>query len=201
MIHKKETAIKRVEFLSNYASNKKISKKIVYLDETWIFRKSTNKTKEWQNKKTKSCSVRSINSGARYIILHAGGENGFAPGAEFILCTSLKTKKGDDYHGDMDAEKFQIWFTNQLLPELSEPTVIVLDNAPYHSVQVYLIISSFKLVVQISYDTHFLVSRNAKVLILHIYIYTRTNYTNQIIVFSNFQDGRTPRTLLYTELK
>lgn len=36
----------------------------------------------------------------------------------------------------MDGVTFPKWFTNQLIPNIPPKSVIVMDNAPYHSVQV-----------------------------------------------------------------
>lgn len=63
-------------------------------------------------------------------MLHAGGENGFIKGAGLIFCSKKKT---DDYHDNMTASLFEKWLQEQLLPALQQPTVVVLDNAPYHS--------------------------------------------------------------------
>lgn len=38
-----------------------------------------------------------------------------------------------DYHGEMNKDNFVTWFQNQLIGNLSEPSLIILDNAPYHS--------------------------------------------------------------------
>jgi hypothetical protein len=67
----------------------------------------------------------------RYIIIHAGNENGFIEGADVIF--SSKTQLSD-YHGEMNQQNFLYWFENQLLKNLKQPSVIVMDNAPYHSV-------------------------------------------------------------------
>ena len=37
------------------------------------------------------------------------------------------------YSGTMDSELFESWFSNQLLPSLDKGTVIVMDNASFHS--------------------------------------------------------------------
>lgn len=66
----------------------------------------------------------------RYIILHAGNEDGFIPGAELIFTSN---SKNSDYHGDMNRENFLLWFENQLLRNLENPSMIVMDNASYHS--------------------------------------------------------------------
>lgn len=40
-----------------------------------------------------------------------------------------------DYHGQMNRENFLKWLEEKLLPNIPQESVIVFDNAPYHSVQ------------------------------------------------------------------
>lgn len=62
-------------------------------------------------------------------MVHAGGENGFVPGAKYnFLCK----KNTADVHHEMDADTYENWFVNQLLPNVPPESVIVLDNASYH---------------------------------------------------------------------
>ncbi|EFA12640.1 hypothetical protein TcasGA2_TC004166 [Tribolium castaneum] len=44
-----------------------------------------------------------------------------------------KKAKSDDYHDNMSAEVFEKWLLENLSPSLENPTIIVLDNASYHS--------------------------------------------------------------------
>jgi hypothetical protein len=54
----------------------------------------------------------------------------FIEGAGLIF----KCKKNSlDYHSEMNAETFEEWLQDNLLPALTEPSIIVLDNASYHS--------------------------------------------------------------------
>lgn len=66
----------------------------------------------------------------RYVILNAGNKKGFIPDSSLIFSSGRST---GDYHGDMDANKFEDWLENILLPHLEEPSLIILDNASYHS--------------------------------------------------------------------
>lgn len=66
----------------------------------------------------------------RYIILHAGNQNGFVEGASLLFKSG--SNKGD-YHGQMNSEVFEKWLRDELLPKLEEPSIIILDNASYHS--------------------------------------------------------------------
>jgi hypothetical protein len=61
------------------------------------------------------------------IILHAGTQNGFVSGASLIFISG--TKSGN-YNDLMNGENFEQWMMSQLLPNLEEPSVIVMDNAP-----------------------------------------------------------------------
>lgn len=70
--------------------------------------------------------------GSRLIILHAGSSNGFVPNG--LLC--FKSNTTGDYHEEMDSQRFQRWFEEQLLPNIPESSVIVMDNASYHSSQI-----------------------------------------------------------------
>jgi transposase len=63
-------------------------------------------------------------------VLHAGSKEGLIPGAALIFLS--KTNNGD-YHGEMNEENFLTWFEEQLLKKLEEPSIIVMDNASYHS--------------------------------------------------------------------
>jgi len=46
----------------------------------------------------------------------------------------VQTKKvRDDYHGNVDGHAFEKWFLN-LMKKLGKPHLIVIDNAPSHSV-------------------------------------------------------------------
>ena len=40
---------------------------------------------------------------------------------------------GRDIHTEMNSTVFENYVTNQLLPELDTPSVVVMDNASYHS--------------------------------------------------------------------
>ncbi|GBP59749.1 Dedicator of cytokinesis protein 9 [Eumeta japonica] len=57
--------------------------------------------------------------------------NGFVPNC----LLAFKSTKTTEYHEEMNYEKFKDWFIG-LLNNLKEPVAIIMDNAPYHSVQV-----------------------------------------------------------------
>ena len=45
----------------------------------------------------------------------------------------FQSKKTEDYHEDMNAEVFEKWFFDTLLPAIPPGSTIFMDNAPYHS--------------------------------------------------------------------
>lgn len=123
---------KRWQFLRDYLNNKKseLSRQVVFLDETWVFANGTSTKSSWQDDSNHCYSSTRASNGKRYIILHAGNEEGFVLNASLIFSS---TKKTDDYHGNMDAEIFEHWFEEKLLKGLEKPSLIVLDNASYHT--------------------------------------------------------------------
>ena len=76
-------------------------------------------------------------------------EYGYAPrgqkvydqisGRKYKRCGIVAAKMGDkilapfQYSGTMNSSLFEFWFAQQLLPSLDEDTVIVMDNASFHS--------------------------------------------------------------------
>ena len=68
--------------------------------------------------------------GNHLIILHAGGGNGCVNSADLVFQSKKAT---DDDHDEMKAAHFEEWFHDSLLPNLQSNSLIVMDNAPYHS--------------------------------------------------------------------
>lgn len=113
---------------------------VVYLDETWVNVGNTV-TSAWRDKTISSARDAFLAGlsaglkqptarGPRFALVNAGGEQGFVNGAEF---TFLCKKNSADAHEEVDGECFEKWFQEQLLPNVPEGTVIVMDNASYHS--------------------------------------------------------------------
>lgn len=65
------------------------------------------------------------------IIAHAGSESGWVREPYIQQKKNIKSSCVD--HEDMTADLFENWFTNKLLPFLLPPTIIIIDNASYHS--------------------------------------------------------------------
>ena len=60
-------------------------------------------------------------------------------GRKYKRCGIVAAKMGEkllapfQYSGTMNSTLFEFWFTQQLLPSLEKGTVIVMDNASFHS--------------------------------------------------------------------
>ncbi|XP_025192636.1 uncharacterized protein LOC112592697 [Melanaphis sacchari] len=111
-------------------------------DETLVNAGDVN-SKVWVDKTVTSARVASseglstgaINptgKGKRLIVSHIGSEDGFVPGG--LLCFESK-KNTQDYHDEMNGDSFRDWLEG-VLPKLKDNAVIVMDNAPYHSVKI-----------------------------------------------------------------
>jgi hypothetical protein len=72
--------------------------------------------------------------GKRLIILHTCSEQGWVPNSLLISAKNIANCNAD-YHSYMYHQIFEEWFKNRLLPNLPENSVIVMDNASYHSQQ------------------------------------------------------------------
>lgn len=133
LMEKPNIAAKREQYLKIIMDNRnlpqELQKQIIFLDESYVH--SSYKLKKcWQS--IEVSGVRhNISKGKRYIIVHAGSEKGFVPNALLIFSG---TNKNEDYHSEMNRANFTKWVTEKLIPNLTEPSIIVMDNAPYHSV-------------------------------------------------------------------
>ena len=65
--------------------------------------------------------------------------SGQVSGRKYKRCGIVAAKMGDqilapfEYSGTMNSSLFEFWFSNQLLPSLDKGSVIVMDNASFHS--------------------------------------------------------------------
>lgn len=69
--------------------------------------------------------------GKRLFVLHVGSAKGFLPGG--LLCFE-SSKNSADRHDELNGEIFIDWFES-VLPRFDPNSVIVMDNAPCHSVK------------------------------------------------------------------
>lgn len=129
-----EIVCRRITALRALRRHREEGRQVVYVDETWFTTRMSH-NREWVDTTQSATSAtysRQVppGEGERFVVVAAGTTNGFVEGS--YLCYPAKASQGD-YHGEMNGELFQRWLTTQLLPSLPEPSVLVLDNAPYHS--------------------------------------------------------------------
>ena len=62
--------------------------------------------------------------------VRTGGENGWVDGATLVFQSKKAT---GNYHNEMTAQYFEEWFHDALMPNIQPNSLIVMDNAPYHS--------------------------------------------------------------------
>lgn len=102
----------------------------VYLDESYVNKNHSNDF-IWYYGEDGPLVQKPTGKGERLIIINAITKSGWIPGVKLIF---KSTKKTGDYHGQMNWELFQRWFTEMLLPNIPKNSLIIMDNAPYHNI-------------------------------------------------------------------
>ena len=120
----------RHDYLIKIRDLRRSGRNIIYLDETWVDNNLTF-AKCWQSESEIGVQT-TVHAGNRLIVVHAGSVNGFVENA--LLAYKAGSASGD-YHGQMNGDNFEKWVRAKLTPNLPPSSVIVLDNAPYHCVQ------------------------------------------------------------------
>ena len=108
---------------------RKERRSIIYLDEACINTSYSKNEVFYCDRNTRNYNTTS-SDGQRRIVVHAGGEFGFVHGALQIF------NQTDNAFGLINGTKFANWYKVKLLPNLQPNSVVVMDNASYHSVQV-----------------------------------------------------------------
>ena len=124
----------RHRFLRRMQRNRSEGRPVVYTDETWA-NAHDGRERTWVERDdttggTKGGMRKPTGKGDRLIILHAGSEDGWIKGAELVFVSKKAT---GDYHDAMNSELYEEWFQHQLLPNIQRNSLIVIDNASYHS--------------------------------------------------------------------
>lgn len=120
--------LQRINFLTKIAEFRSQGRPIVYTDETYIQTSHTS-SKAWTDGTTSGLK-QPVSKGNRLIIVHAGGKDGFVPNALLMFKANQKT---GDYHNQMNFENYEKWLRCKLIPNLEPNSVLVIDNASYHS--------------------------------------------------------------------
>lgn len=132
LMERNDVVLARNRYLRLIDANRKSNRPRpeIYIDETWV-NQNECVSKCWTVADGSVGPKLKTGKGARYIIVHAGGEDGFVLGA-LLFFRSRNGNKGD-YHDSMNHTCFRSWFQTQLLPNIPPQSLIVLDNASYHS--------------------------------------------------------------------
>ncbi|XP_050501612.1 uncharacterized protein LOC126881397 isoform X3 [Diabrotica virgifera virgifera] len=133
IMESQRTVNRRNMYLEEITKYRQENRRIYYLDETWYDTHDTVK-KGWTDGSSMCIPEMPANKGLRLIIVHCGGSEGWVPNA-LKLCGKKMEDCNVDYHKNMEADIFEDWFENSLIPNLEKNSVIVLDNASYHSRQ------------------------------------------------------------------
>ena len=102
----------------------------VYLDESYVNKNHSNDF-IWYYGEDGPWVQKPTGKGERLIIINAITKSGWIPGTKLVF---KSTRKTGDYHGQMNWELFKKWFTEMLLPNIPENSIIIMDNAPYHNI-------------------------------------------------------------------
>jgi transposase len=101
----------------------------VYLDETYVNKNHSNDF-IWYSGEDGPWVQKPTGKGERLIIINAITKFGWVSGAKLVF---KSTRKTGDYHGQMNWGLFKKWFTEMLLPNIPQNSLIIMDNAPYHN--------------------------------------------------------------------
>jgi len=101
----------------------------VYLDETFINKNHSNQF-TWYFDEDGPEVNKPSGKGERLIVVNAITIDGWVDNAKLVFEAKKKT---GDYHGQMDWGNFSRWFTEQLLPNIPDNSIIMMDNASYHN--------------------------------------------------------------------
>lgn len=152
LIERNDIVLWRRKYLTAIARHREEGRKIFYLDETWCNAGHSTK-KAWTPSYIKSArqafmegettGLRNIpGRGGRHIVVHIGSQDGFlkdpnnpsgTEDARWVF-RAKKTAKMDNatHHDEMNSAAFEDWFSG-ILHLLPPDSVIVMDNASYHS--------------------------------------------------------------------
>ncbi|CAI6375500.1 unnamed protein product [Macrosiphum euphorbiae] len=141
LIEREDIVLWRTKYIEDIRKYRSQGRTIYYLDETWVNAGDCN-DRIWQDRTVASrrdayvsgLSIGAPNptaKGKRLIVVHIGSEEGFVDGGLLVF----ESKKGSaDYHEEMNGDVFFDWLKG-VIPLLKDNSVIVMDNAPYHSVK------------------------------------------------------------------
>ncbi|XP_050503456.1 uncharacterized protein LOC126882532 [Diabrotica virgifera virgifera] len=204
----------RNEYIEKILQYRSECREIYYLDETWFDSHETI-DKAWTNGLSK-CQIDVPHSkGKRICILHCGGQHGWVNDALLLSSKSIKDSSLD-YHQDIEGTLFESWFENTLLPNLKANSVIVMDNASYHSRCIKKIptkqsrkdeIQEFLIAEDLYFEDHY--TKDQLIQVLHTKVVTKehivdklaTNNGHTVLRLPPYYCVLNPIELLWAQLK
>ena len=153
LVLKADIAVKRDLYLQEFFKNRSLPKeerlREVYLDESYIHEHYHRFDDSlWDPSDDQDVQVGKMkHKGRRYCFLAAiQGEDprveqpssirmekaGLVHGSLWTFCPQKKKDSTGDYHKVFNSSNFIGWWKNQLLPNLKQPSLIMMDNAKYH---------------------------------------------------------------------
>lgn len=132
LLERNDIVAARIRFLRtmNGLRSSDDSRPVYYLDETWVNENHTRKY-IWQDSNKSGGLKVPPGKGNRLIVCHVGSASqGFVKDCKWVFRSKTTST---DYHDEMNSTSFKEWFI-KFLNLLEEGSVIVMDNAPYHSV-------------------------------------------------------------------
>lgn len=118
----------RARYIRTMRRYRQEQRPIVYMDESYIHQSHTTK-KQWSDNTNHGLRA-PVSKRSKFIMIDAGGEDGFVPNARKIY---EPHKKSDDYHDNVNYEIYLKWVQDYLIPNLKPNSVVAIDNAPYHN--------------------------------------------------------------------
>ncbi len=100
----------------------------IYLDESYVNKNHSNDF-IWYSGEDGPWVQKPTGKGERLIIINAMSSTGWVKDAKLVFQSKRKT---GDYHGQMNTALFQKWFSEKLIPNIPDNSLIVMDNASYH---------------------------------------------------------------------
>jgi hypothetical protein len=110
-------------FCSPFKYFEKEAREIFYLDEIWVD-SSLMLKKCWQGYEVNG--VMTTSTSHRLMVVHNGSSNGFLEGTGLVF---KERSASGNYHGQMNADNFEKWLNEIIIPKLLPASVLVMDNA------------------------------------------------------------------------
>jgi len=132
-IEREDIVLWRTKYIEDIRKYRSQGRTIYYLYETWVNAGGNTITPHIEafGCGPSTSAPNPTPKGKRLIVVHIGSEEGFVGGGLSVF--ESKTDSAD-YHEEMNGDIFFDWLKG-VIPLLKDNSVIVMDNAPYHSVK------------------------------------------------------------------